>query len=492
MSIAEAAIDAAAIMAMPEFRRLKQVLIDTTGMQFFEDRDSALADRAEGRRRALGCTRHDYFRRVLDPHDGEEFAALVDDLTVGESYFFRYPAQFEALRSVVLPDRLSARAPERRLRLWSAGCSSGAEPFSIGILLRDAAAETAGWDISILATDINRKALDSARAGLFSNWDLRTANDALKSRCFDAHGRTWSLRPDFRRGVEFRHQNLVSEIDGFAAQNAGTFDVIFCRNVMIYFAPALMRRLVRGFERCLAEGGWLFVGHAEPYFEIANVLTPVVVDGTTLYRKSAGAAFATGAAFAAFAAGATGAAFAAGATDTAGPDGPPAGPLPITYEPFEFPPLPAPPPLDPPRAPDAAAGPAPPSEPRQRMRVRAGNGEWRGALEASEEAIRREPLDPGLHFTQALISEHLGASGRAEDAFGRVVYLDRRLALAHYHLGRCQARRGDDKAALKSFANALRLIETRDGGEAIALGEGLTVDELRELTLLQMRSLERR
>ncbi|MBX6324217.1 MAG: protein-glutamate O-methyltransferase CheR, partial [Rhodospirillaceae bacterium] len=281
-----AAVGASAITALPDFPRLKARVIGASGLEYYADKDAALAERAEHRRAALGCSASEYVRRLLDPRDDRELAALIDEITVGETYFFRYPSQFDALRQAVIPACVARRAGERRLRLWSAGCASGAEPYSLAILLRlDLAGLLAGWEVSILATDINRRALDQARVGVFSKWELRTVGAELRRRCFVPAGTQWRIRPEFRAGLRFERQNLAAEIEAFALRHAGDFDVILCRNVMIYFGAEVMRRVIRGLAECLAPGGWLLVGHAEPFFEIANILAPVAVAGATLYRK---------------------------------------------------------------------------------------------------------------------------------------------------------------------------------------------------------------
>jgi chemotaxis protein methyltransferase CheR len=490
--IATAAADkmrGAEVLAHPEFHRLKQRVIAASGLQYYADNEETLAERVEQRRLALGCGWTEYFRRVLDADDREELAALVDDITVGETYFFRYPEQFEALRRVIVPERIARRNADRTLRIWSAGCASGAEPYSVAVLLRrDLAGLMAGWRYAILGTDINRKALAGARVGLFSDWELRTATDEMKRQCFVPVDNAWSLRPEYRDGVHFEHQNLVTDIDAFAAAHREGFDIILCRNVMIYFGPDLMRHLLRRFVDCLAPGGWLIVGHAEPYFEIANFLAPTKVAGTTVYRKLDGAAHEAGRW-----------SIEQGPIDLgpgepvtmdleAGepdllPPLPPAAPLEDT-RPVR--PLAARPPAAAPRA-DAVAGPTA----HEMIRRHAATGAWSAAVEACEQALQCNPLDATLHYAKALIFEHTGMLAQTEQALGRAIYLDRAFALAHYHLGRCRASRGDKRAAAQSFANAVRVLVGRDDAATLTMGDGLTVAELRELIAIQSDLLER-
>ncbi len=468
MSLAsQAAVSAAAFLHEPDFARLKRAVIETVGLQYYEDKDESLAERAEHRRLAVGCGRTEYLRRVLDPGN-PELAALIDEITIGETYFFRYPQQFEALRQVVLPERLAWRQPDRSLRVWSAGCASGAEPYSVAITLRQHfAAATEGWNVSILGTDINRKVLAQARRGDYSEWELRGDTSGLKSSCFTGSKGRWRLRPEFREPVEFRHQNLVTDIDAFVDGHHGLFDIIFCRNVMIYFSPALIRRLIRRLSDCLVDGGWLFVGHAEPYFEIANLLTPVSLEGVTLYRKTADAGLAQ-------------------RRRVAPPlEEPPAPALPAWPDPpestwlREAPAAPPPPTVEPAPAPSAF----------DRIRRHADAGEWPDALAACAQALEHAPMDAAVHYVQGLIYEHIAAPAAAEESLSRAIYLDRNLVLAHFHAGRCQARRNDRRAAQRSFNNVLRILENQAPDGAVAMGDGLTARELRELAELQLAAL---
>lgn len=477
MSLASrTAASSAEFLLMQDFARLKRAVIETIGLQYYEDKDLVLAERAEQRRAILGCSRADYLHRVLGPGDGEELAALVDEITIGETYFYRYPAQFETLRRIVLPERLAYRQPDRRLRIWSAGCASGAEPYSVAITLRrHFAVPTAGWDISILGTDINRKLLAQARRAVYSDWDLRGETSELKDACFDRHADGWHLRPGYRERVEFRRQNLVTEIERFAVDHSGAFDIIFCRNVMIYFSAALTRRLIRLFSDCLAEGGWLIVGHAEPYFEIANLLAPVRLEGVTLYRKSDGPV----------------------AAGRRRPE-PLAEPQEPLLEPLPWD-LPSPgswradapmigPGASAERSATTAPAPPPPSA-LDTIRRHADAGEWSAAIEACAQALRRTPMDAAIHYVLGLIHEQLGATEAAEASFARAIYLERDFALAHFHNGLCCARRGEHRAARRSLANVLRILDGLDPRSTLAQGDGLTVRELRDLTLIQTRAL---
>ncbi|MFC3675361.1 CheR family methyltransferase [Ferrovibrio xuzhouensis] len=473
-----------AILAHPDFARLKRRIIDVTGLQYYDERDQVLADRIEQRCNQLNRPVAAYMADMLASAAGGEFSALVDDLTIGETYFFRYPEQFELLRQVVIPERLADQQGMRPLRIWSAGCASGAEPYSLAIVLADHFQPAlANGRASILATDINRHALAQAHEGRFTDWELRTSGDDFKRRCFTRDGRHWVLRRHFRQSVSFEHQNLATDLAAFAQTNAGHFDIILCRNVMIYFSPALTRRLTRLFAQCLAPGGWLLVGHAEPYFEIANILSPVVAGGTMAYRKAGGMPDD------AIALRPAEPQRRSPADDWVNPALHPEPELEIPVSTFVAPAVPAPSMTAPAStAPDAARS---LDDDMARIRHLADAGNWSEAATAAEQGLKRHPLEPAAYYIYALIAEHGGSMAEAEDALGRAVYLDRSQAVVHYHLGRCQLRRGDRRAAQKSFDNAIRLLAPRPVDWTVPFGDGLTAGELRDLLQIHLEQMSR-
>jgi len=189
-----------------------------------------------------------------------EVSALARELTVGETYFFRNHEQFEALAEVVLPERLRAPAPKRSLRLLSAGCSSGEEAYSMAIVARETIVDPS-CKVSIFAVDLNPAALEKARRARYSAWALRETNQVTQSKWFAADGREMVLDDTIRATVEFAKANLAS--DDPALWQPSAYDAIFCRNVLMYFAPQQMRAAVARIARSLAPGGYLFLGHAE-------------------------------------------------------------------------------------------------------------------------------------------------------------------------------------------------------------------------------------
>jgi chemotaxis protein methyltransferase CheR len=189
-----------------------------------------------------------------------ERRALASDLTVPETYFLRNVEQFRAFSEVVLPDRLDARANERRLRILSAGCASGEEPYSLAMVVRDAAIDSR-IEVSIRAVDVNPTSIEKASRARFSPWSLRETPAAVRRRWFTEVGSEVTLDPSIRAMVSFEEKNLAADDPDLWAEAA--YDVVFCRNVMMYFTPEHAQRLVQRLTRAIGPGGYLFLGHAE-------------------------------------------------------------------------------------------------------------------------------------------------------------------------------------------------------------------------------------
>jgi chemotaxis protein methyltransferase CheR len=258
---------ASAVLSDPDYLQLKEWVIGHTGLAYYSDKDADFAERIQRRLAALRVRDCSSYLRILGgrPMGEQEIDSLVAELTIGETYFFRQREHFDELRVRILPDLIERNRASRRLRIWSAGCATGAEPYSVALLLRlELADELIGWDVGILGTDINREFLARARAAKFDDWAFRESPDDLKTRCFERDGRRWALRREFKGLVSFQFHNLMSGSCPVTSCGAPVFDLILCRNVMIYFGAENVRATVELLHNCLAAGGWLLVGHAEP------------------------------------------------------------------------------------------------------------------------------------------------------------------------------------------------------------------------------------
>ena len=210
-----------------------------------------------------------------------EWSALLPLVTINESYFFRTPQHFDALVRTVLPDLLAARAASRRLRFWSAGCARGEEPATLAIVLAEMPA-AGGWDWRVLATDVDEEALAAARRGAYTERAVAQVAGPLRDRHFARRGDQLVLSPALRSHIDYRVLNLVREP---FADPGGPFDVIFLRNVLIYFRGESQRRVAATIATTLAPDGFLFLGPAETLWQISDDLEPVDLGDCFCYRK---------------------------------------------------------------------------------------------------------------------------------------------------------------------------------------------------------------
>jgi chemotaxis methyl-accepting protein methylase len=208
---------------------------------------------------------------------------LVEHLTVGETYFLREPAQIMALRQTILPDAIERRAEERRLRMWSAGCSTGEEVYTLAMLLTERNL-TQDWDVTLVGTDVNRESLRLAREARYPAWSFRATSDAVRERYFEPAGNDWRVRESLRSMARFAWLNLAA--DPLLPPIVGA-DLITCRNVTIYFDDASTQRLYRTLVGALAPGGWLMLGPSDPMPADTRGLECVPLTDAVLWRRVA-------------------------------------------------------------------------------------------------------------------------------------------------------------------------------------------------------------
>jgi chemotaxis protein methyltransferase CheR len=199
----------------------------------------------------------------LSSADDEIAHAIIDAMTTNETLFFRDRAPFELFTAFVLPRLLEARAESRSIRIWCAGCATGQEPYSIAMLLDEQARHLVGWRVEILGTDVSRAALELARAGDYNQFEVqRGLPVSMLLRYFNREGDRWKIASHLRARVEFRELNLVGDLSGL-----GTFDAIFCRNVLYYFDPSTKARVLARIAAACNPDGYLFLGSAETVLE---------------------------------------------------------------------------------------------------------------------------------------------------------------------------------------------------------------------------------
>jgi len=212
-----------------------------------------------------------------------EYDALLERLLTQETSFFRHPAVFEALEKRVLPELYKKKFWDnpRTLRVWSAGCSTGEEPYSIAIAVADAPVFAEAWNIEILATDISRQALRQAERGTYPQRSLGNLHPRQVETHFNQAREQFTVKPSIRQMVSFAPMNLAQTV------YLGRMDCIFCMNVLIYFSEERRSSLIQRFYECLEPGGYLFLGHAESAWKVPVRFEPVVLADCILYRKPA-------------------------------------------------------------------------------------------------------------------------------------------------------------------------------------------------------------
>ncbi|GAB4268671.1 MAG: protein-glutamate O-methyltransferase [Deferrisomatales bacterium] len=267
------------------FEILRELIYRHSGIRVTPKEAGPVAVRVGRRATALGfASPGEYARFVASPQGAAEVPALLDAVTVNYTFFFREPAQFRTLRARVFPQLLAARKRRgsRALRVWSAGCSSGEEPYSIAVSFAEAVGDPHRYDFRVLATDINRSVLKAARRAVYPVERLERFPQELfyKYWCRDEETPEGHLRlvEEVRRMAVFRRHNILREMESLR----GELDLVFCRHVMIYFDRPARVRLVGSFARYLAPGGYLFLGESE---ELEDPDRRFRAAGKGVYRK---------------------------------------------------------------------------------------------------------------------------------------------------------------------------------------------------------------
>jgi chemotaxis protein methyltransferase CheR len=238
----------------------RQLLGDRLGWTFSDSDLPQLGQVLARRAEARGVTPVSYVTRLRGPDAADELTGLAEDLSITETYFFRHGEQFQALIDDVLPERVRRRSAQRVLRLLSVGCSSGEEAYSLAIAAHEVRPD-AGWIISVLGLDANPAMLRKAGTARYSSWSLRETPDRVRARWFRPYGDEYELDPRIRETVRFRRHNVAD--DDPAVWRPGQYDVILCRNLLMYLTPVTAGALIERMTEALAPGGYLFLGHTD-------------------------------------------------------------------------------------------------------------------------------------------------------------------------------------------------------------------------------------
>lgn len=469
----------------PETVRFCEVIRERLGLQFDADKSDFVSDVLGQRVRETGSIST---AQYLDRIGKEELRALAERLTVTETFFFRNGDNFHALTGAVLPDRIRAQGGRPSLHVLSAGCASGEEPYSIAILMHERFPDL---QVAIRAIDINPAMLQRAERATYSPWALRETPNVLQERYFHRNGKDSVLVESIRRMVAFEERNLLDPDPSFWRN--GSFDVIFCRNVIMYLSPEVMRIVVGRLAGALAPGGYLFLGHAETLRGISQEFHLCHTHGTFYYQRRQ----------------ATGLVSAAANT-------PPAE-IPMLEPSTSW--------MDvirgaserietlarqsssrPPRpAPAATSRTADISLALQLLRqdrfaealqilkdlpdedadgqllralLLANSGDLAEAEKTCVKLLRSDELNAGAHYLKALCRESAGDRKASVEHDQTAVYLDPTFAMPHFHLGLLARRAGDLETARKELEAALTLFAREDASRILLFGGGFSRESL--------------
>lgn len=271
----------------PELVRIRDLVYQVAGIFHPDNKLRLLLDRCGRRMKDLKTqTLREYFECLtIKPTRQTELVALLNEITIGETCFFRSQPQLDAMRTIIIPKVLEAKAkfPLHRLRIWSAGCSTGEEPYTLGmLLLEEAAGRLKDWTIEILATDLNERSLAHAKNAIYGSYSTRNLTPYYRQKYFAPVGEQLQVQPAVRNSITFSRLNLS---DDARMTFMKSFDVIFCCNVLIYFDLFSKRRVIQHFYNNLLPHGYLLLGHSESLYGVSDDFQLVHLPGAAAYIK---------------------------------------------------------------------------------------------------------------------------------------------------------------------------------------------------------------
>jgi chemotaxis protein methyltransferase CheR len=415
---------------------------------------------------------------------------LIGEITVGETYFFREPRQFDIVRDEILPALAARHRRDRPVRIWSAACATGEEPYTLAILVREQGLTEA---TEVTATDLSREALTRARRARYSRWSLRGVSDAVVGTYFRPDGDRFELIPAIREAVEFRYLNLAEESYPTLSSGIWGMDLILCRNVLIYFDLETVARVARRLIDSLADDGWLLLGASDPPLQEFVACDVTVTPAGVVYRRPG--------------------------QDAREPLRPAVSAA--SFVPWSAPPVESPPfdPLPPAIIETAPPVPDDPEEARRLyaerayegaaalarrllrresgdpglwivlVRALANQGDLVGAGRASAAALDRHPASAELHYLHAVLLSEAGRSADSVEAFRRALYLDRGLVVVHLALAGSLSRCGDLAGARRALHAARRALAATPADAIVPASDGESAGRLAEMTEARLELL---
>jgi chemotaxis protein methyltransferase CheR len=486
--------------------QLGEVVARHLGLHFPKERWLDLQRGVCGAAEECGC-QHDlerYVHELLSPTLAQrKLEALASRLTISETYFFREKRSLEVFEIDIVPQLIRARSSlGKAIRIWSAGCATGEEPYSAAIVLSKLMAGLAKWNIEILATDLNAKSLLKASEGIYGEWSFRGTPSWVRSAYFEkVEENRWAITPAIKKMVTFTQLNLMDDSYPAVLSGPNGLDVIFCRNVLMYLTPTGMRKVVQQFHRSLATDGWLIVSPTETSQGLFSEFATVSFGDVTFYRKSATHPPTT-LGLAVYAAGRSGAqpperiieAFEPTRTlsqPTIHEDShnearqqntaPPAvsyGQALALYEQGRYEEV-------------ERVIPGILSDGRDQAsatlllaRACANQGKLAVALVLCDQAIAADKMEARAHYLRATILQEQGSLPEALLAFRQTIYAEPEFMLGHFALGSLALKQRRLKESEKHFANVALLLARYEPEDIVPESEGLSAGRLREMIVL--------
>ncbi|RKX26623.1 MAG: protein-glutamate O-methyltransferase CheR [Candidatus Zixiibacteriota bacterium] len=278
-------------MSVEDFTTFRDYVHEKSGIYFAENKMYLVKNRLQKRMAELDMkTVRDYFYHVKYDTSLKEFNHLMTLITTNETSFFRNEPQLKSFSDEVLLKMIEEKqkaGKSRSLKIWSAGCSTGEEPYTLGMMILEKLKGLTGWKTEIIASDISEAVLQKARRGEYAGITLRNVSPDMLNKYYTKNGDLYQIKPEVKSLVKFSHLNL-NDTRKMAMMN--NMDVIFCRNVMIYFSEEVKKQLVRGFFNALKPGGYYYIGHSETLHGLSKAFKLVYFKNALVYHKEVGAA----------------------------------------------------------------------------------------------------------------------------------------------------------------------------------------------------------
>jgi chemotaxis protein methyltransferase CheR len=274
----------------PVYRQIRDLVYKASGIYKADEKIYLLSDGCDRRMKKTGVrSPREYWEHLTrQPGADVELRHLLNEITIGETCLFRSPAQLDALRKVILPELIAdpSRLITKRLRIWSAGCSTGEEPYTLAMtMLEESERLLKDWKIEILATDLNDRSVEAAKAGVYGEYALRNTSELYKRKYFEPEGeKTLKVRPEVKKMISFSRLNLQDDSSVLSMRG---MDLIFCCNVLIYFDAVSKTKVVRHFYSNLNLGSYFFLGTSESLMKLNDQFHLVHFPGAIAYWKPA-------------------------------------------------------------------------------------------------------------------------------------------------------------------------------------------------------------